>query len=107
AWLKVLSEFSNHYQRHWQAVRALAALDVLIALAIGAKAQGYCRPKIHEIDENTNNGLLRIIGGRHPVISQMKMGDEQYVANNTNLQVTSKCTNHNLPGYVTLLLRTP
>lgn len=84
AWLQVLDSFSNHYQRHRQAVRCLAELDALCSLASVAKSQGYCRPVIHD---NEEKGFLKITGGRHPIVSQLKHGDEQYVANDTNLQV--------------------
>ena len=86
AWLKVLDSFAGHYQRHRQAVRSLAALDVIGALAFVAKAHGFCRPKIHA-NFDGEGGSLRIVGGRHPVISQLKYGDEQYVANDTDLKV--------------------
>ncbi|XP_063604742.1 DNA mismatch repair protein Msh3-like [Penaeus indicus] len=87
AWLQVLDSFSNHYQRHRQAVRCLAELDALCSLASVAKAQGYCRPVLHD---NEEKGFLKITGGRHPIVSQLKHGDEQYVANDTNLQTDSE-----------------
>ncbi|KAK4302835.1 hypothetical protein Pmani_025093 [Petrolisthes manimaculis] len=86
AWLGVLQAFSEHYHRHRQAVRSLAALDALIALACVAKAHGYCRPRMLVGEK----GVLRIVQGRHPIVSQLKHGDEQYVANNTDLKVDGK-----------------
>ncbi|XP_064107017.1 DNA mismatch repair protein Msh3-like [Macrobrachium nipponense] len=85
AWLQVLDSFSEHYQQHRQAVRFLATIDVLIALANVAKSHGFCRPKIHASD-GENCGFLHISGGKHPVISQLKYGEEQYVSNDTNLK---------------------
>ncbi|XP_068204490.1 DNA mismatch repair protein Msh3-like [Palaemon carinicauda] len=85
AWLKVLDSFSERYQQHRQAVRSLATLDVLIALANVARSQGFCRPKIHASD-NEDSVFLRISGGKHPVISQLKYGEEQYVSNDTDLK---------------------
>lgn len=85
AWLAVLESFSNHYQQHRQAVRCLASLDALISLANVAKAQGYCRPQIFE--SKSGKGMLKILQGRHPIVSQLKLADEQYVANDTHLEV--------------------
>ena len=86
AWLKVLESFSGHYHRHRQAVRSLAALDAVSALAGVAKSQGYCRPKLSA--RGNGGAKLKIVQGRHPVVSQIKMGDQQYVANDTNLEVS-------------------
>lgn len=85
AWLEVLELFSSQYQRHRQAVKCLATLDALTSLANVAKSQGYCRPKLHAIESGKR--ILKIIEGRHPIVSQLKMGDEQYVANDTHLKV--------------------
>lgn len=89
----MLQAFSQHYHHHRQAVRSLAALDALIALACVAKAHGYIRPKLLVGEK----GVLRIVQGRHPIVSQLKHGDEQYVANDTDLKVcrdrvTACCT---------------
>ncbi|KAK8376623.1 hypothetical protein O3P69_009914 [Scylla paramamosain] len=85
AWLKVLESFSGHYHRHRQAVRSLAVLDAVAALAGVAKSQGYCRPKLSA--KGNGGAKLKIVQGRHPVVSQIKMGDQQYVANDTNMEV--------------------
>ncbi|MPC38710.1 DNA mismatch repair protein Msh3 [Portunus trituberculatus] len=85
AWLKVLESFSGHYHRHRQAVRSLAVLDAVSALAGVAKSQGYCRPKLSA--KGSGGAKLKIVQGRHPVVSQIKMGDQQYVANDTNMEV--------------------
>nr|XP_045583602.1 DNA mismatch repair protein Msh3-like [Procambarus clarkii]XP_045583603.1 DNA mismatch repair protein Msh3-like [Procambarus clarkii]XP_045583604.1 DNA mismatch repair protein Msh3-like [Procambarus clarkii]XP_045583605.1 DNA mismatch repair protein Msh3-like [Procambarus clarkii]XP_045583606.1 DNA mismatch repair protein Msh3-like [Procambarus clarkii] len=85
AWLEVLDSFSSHYQLHRQAVRSLATLDALTSLANVAKAQGYCRPKLYA--RESGKGMLKITEGRHPIVSQLKLGDDQYVANDTNLKV--------------------
>lgn len=86
AWLKVLESFSGHYHRHRQAVRSLAVLDAVVALAGVAKSQGYCRPKLSA--KGSSGAKLKIVQGRHPVVSQIKMGDQQYVANDTSMEVS-------------------
>lgn len=58
--------------------RAIAELDLLLALAERAMTLGYVRPQIEEGDE------LRIEGGRHPVIEQLNEG-ERFVPNDTLL----------------------
>lgn len=85
AWIKVLESFSSHYHRHRQAVRSLATLDALVSLAAVAKAQGYCRPTLSE--KGSGGAMLKIVQGRHPVVCQIQTGDEQYVANDTNMEV--------------------
>ena len=57
---------------------ALAELDVLAALADRALALGYTRPVI------TTGDVLRIRGGRHPVVEQMPDA-ERFVPNDTEL----------------------
>ena len=42
--------------------RALAELDVLLALAEVAARRDYCRPELDESD------TLHIVAGRHPVV---------------------------------------
>lgn len=85
AWLKVLEDFSSHYQQHRSAVRCLANLDALLSLAKVAKTQGYGRPKVLE-----DGGKLEIIGGEHPIVRQLMGQDTQYVANDTNMETSRK-----------------
>lgn len=82
----MLESFSGHYHCHRHAVRSLAVLDALVALASVAKSQGYCRPKLSA--KGTGGARLKIEQGWHPVVSQMKMGDKQYVANDTNMEAS-------------------
>ncbi|XP_076055515.1 DNA mismatch repair protein Msh3-like [Oratosquilla oratoria] len=85
AWITLLDEFSKSYQEHRQAVLCLATLDALNSLACIAQSHGYCRPVVEE-----EGGILQITGGKHPVVSQLKTGDEQFVANDTNMEVSGK-----------------
>lgn len=57
---------------------ALAALDVLQALATVAAERGYCKPVVNDGD------LIEITEGRHPVVEAMNLG-ERFVPNDTLL----------------------
>ena len=57
---------------------AVAAADVLCALATVAAKNNYCRPEI------TVDGELHIEDGRHPVVEQM-LKDSLFVPNDTHL----------------------
>jgi DNA mismatch repair protein MutS len=60
------------------AAEAVAALDVLCALARAAAEYGYVRPSVDDSD------VLEIIGGRHPVVERM-LGSEVFVSNDVHL----------------------
>ncbi len=57
----------------------LKTLDALISLAVAAVRNRYVRPVI------TENGVLNIENGRHPVVEAGMHGDEQFVPNSTLL----------------------
>lgn len=56
--------------------KAISALDVLCSFAYIAKKKNYCRPEISE------NAVLDIVGGRHPVVETV---GGQFIANDTYL----------------------
>ncbi|MEP6956760.1 MAG: DNA mismatch repair protein MutS, partial [Chthoniobacterales bacterium] len=58
---------------------ALAALDVICALAETARLFGYARPRLEE------SSRLEIKDGRHPVLDQ-NLADEKFVPNDTSLE---------------------
>ena len=58
---------------------ALKSLDALISLAVAAVRNHYVRP------EMTENGVISIENGRHPVVEAGMRGDEQFVPNSTLL----------------------
>jgi DNA mismatch repair protein MutS len=58
--------------------RALAELDVLLALAEVAARHGYCRPELEEGD------TIHVVAGRHPVV-EASMRDAVFVPNDTEL----------------------
>jgi DNA mismatch repair protein MutS len=69
---------TRHAERILQAARALAALDVVLALAEVASRQGYCRPELDESD------ALHVVAGRHPVV-ELSQGDVPFVPNDVEL----------------------
>lgn len=70
--LNELQEYILPMQKNAQVV---AVLDCLCSFAQSAIRNNYCKPSLHEEAE------LEIIGGRHPVIEQLMVPGEQYVAN--------------------------
>ncbi len=56
--------------------RVLAALDALVGLAHLARERGYCRPSMND------DGRLRIVDGRHPVLDICQPAGE-FVPNDT------------------------
>ncbi|HEV2235838.1 MAG TPA: DNA mismatch repair protein MutS, partial [Ktedonobacterales bacterium] len=69
---------TQHAERILRAARALAALDVVLALAEVASRQGYCRPELDAGD------ALHVIAGRHPVV-ELSQGDVPFVPNDVEM----------------------
>src|SRR5262249_13567534 len=65
-------------ERVLRTARALAELDVMLALAEVAARQGYCRPELDEGD------TIHIVAGRHPVV-EASQRDAPFVPNDTQL----------------------
>ncbi|KAJ4433160.1 hypothetical protein ANN_15417, partial [Periplaneta americana] len=84
AWLLFLSDFNAHYFAHKRAIKNLATLDVLFSLVQVAKQDGYCRPTLLDSEET----IIDIEKGRHPVIPLLFTSTEQFVSNNTRLKIT-------------------
>ena len=64
-------------ERIQRAARALALLDVLCSLSLVAERNSYVRPSLNE------KGVIRIKGGRHPVVERMLRGE--FIDNDTHL----------------------
>jgi len=62
-----------------QTATALAQLDVLASFAEIARLHDYCRPTV------SDEGLLQITDGRHPVLEQSLI-DERFVPNDVSLE---------------------
>lgn len=66
-----------------ETARAVGAVDVLNGLALAAYKYNYVRPELN------NNGEIKIVDGRHPVVERL-LEKEIFVPNNTNLNNTDE-----------------
>ncbi len=74
---EVRKKTAEQIVRFQKSAQALARIDVFCSLAKVAVDYRYCRPKI------SNNGVIRITGGRHPVVE--RLSDVPFVTNDTYL----------------------
>ncbi len=87
-------------QRLLSTARALAHLDVFLSLADVAVREGYTRPTLTEDD------LLIIKAGRHPVVEKLLDGGARYVPNDTHFDSMSRIhliTGPNMSGKSTYI----
>ncbi len=87
------------------AARAIAALDVLSALAEAAAVNNYTKPHVHDGDE------ISVVDGRHPVVERRTAAaGEPYVPNDITLDATTcqlvVLTGPNMGGKSTYLRQT-
>ncbi len=95
----LLARLAEHSARMAQSARAIALLDVLVALAESAVACQYVRPVVDDGDE------LEIVEGRHPVVEHGQPRG-QFVANDTSLGADARVmllTGPNMAGKSTYL----
>ena len=81
------------------ASRAFAQLDALCSLADVAVSEGYVRP------EMSDDSVLEIIAGRHPVVERM-MARDQFIPNDVHLSDEARMiilTGPNMAGKSTIL----
>lgn len=84
-----------------QSASALAQLDVLSSLAVRAQMLNYSCPILHD------NGAIRIVGGRHPVVEQVLT--EPFIANPLTLSAQRRMliiTGPNMGGKSTYMRQT-
>lgn len=98
-------ELVGHAAAVKQSAAALAELDVTCALATLASEAGYVRPRFDQ------EGVLRIEGGRHPVIEHLMLQDGQrFLPNDLYLdsqkQFLAIITGPNMGGKSTYLRQT-
>jgi DNA mismatch repair protein MutS len=87
-------------QRLLRTAQALAHLDVFLSLADVAVRENYVRPRLTEDD------LLVIQGGRHPVVEKLLDGGTRYVPNDTHFDSMSRVhiiTGPNMSGKSTYI----
>ncbi|XP_059172310.1 DNA mismatch repair protein Msh3-like isoform X2 [Physella acuta] len=82
-WQLFLHEFASSLNMYKEAVKRLAILDCLNALANNVTKPSYCKPKF-----STAPLEVDICQGRHPVIESVCQG--QFVPNNTFMSVSGK-----------------
>ncbi len=99
---RVRLELAGYVDRLQAAAEAIAVLDVLAAFAHLAVQRGYRRPTI------TQDNVLRIIGGRHPVLAETLR--ENFVPNDVEMQAKDNrlliITGPNMSGKSTYIRQT-
>ncbi len=96
----LLQQLGQHGDRISKTARAIAHLDVFVSLAEVAMREGYCRPTLSE--EN----ILDIRGGRHPVVEKLLEGGVRYTPNDTAFDEQSRIhiiTGPNMSGKSTYI----
>ena len=94
---KLKEEVASHVPRLLDTAEALAEIDVLTGLAALAETAGYCRPEL------TNEPMLDIREGRHPVLDRL-MPSGEFVPNDVLLGVfTSEPTNELSAGRLQII----
>ena len=96
----VLTSLQPQVANMQQAAAALAQADVLTCFAVHADRRNWCRP------EFSNEALLDIEGGRHPVVEEQV---SHFVANDLNLNQETRLlivTGPNMGGKSTYLRQT-
>jgi DNA mismatch repair protein MutS len=74
---------AEHMPRLQNTAAALKTLDAVLSLARAAREYNYVRPDISE------DGVLEIQDGRHPVVEKM-LADHAFVPNNTSMDNNTK-----------------
>lgn len=63
--------------------REIAQLDILSGFAFMANHRGYSKPVLHDFGDD--KGILKIAGGRHPVVEAISEGE--FVSNDTDMDM--------------------
>ncbi len=80
--------------------QAIAHLDAILSLASVAAREGYARPTL------TEESILEIEAGRHPVVEKLLESSARYVPNDSRLDLTSRIhliTGPNMSGKSTYI----
>ena len=99
----VLDVIGEEVSRIQTTARAVARLDVYLSLSYVAEKNRYVRPDI------TDDGVIKIVGGRHPVVERMIEADG-FIENDTYLDKGSErisiITGPNMAGKSTYMRQT-
>jgi DNA mismatch repair protein MutS len=99
---EVMQQVATYAKRLLNTAGIVAQLDVAAALAEVAANLGYARPQIE------NNGEMRVVNGRHPVVEH-SLVLERFVPNNTTFTQNERIqiiTGPNMSGKSTYLRQT-
>ncbi len=75
---EIRDQIAYNVQRVLKTAKAIAKLDVFTSLAVVARQNNYCKPKINE------SGVIDIKNGRHPVVEKM-IDNDLFIDNDTYL----------------------
>lgn len=93
-------QLAQHGARLLDTARMIAHLDAFLSLADVAVREGYTRPQLTEDD------VLMVRDGRHPVVEQLLEGGNRYVPNGTHFDSDSRIhiiTGPNMSGKSTYI----
>lgn len=93
-------QVGKHRARLLKTARAIAHLDAFLALAEAAVREGYVRPKL------TEDNVLHIKAGRHPVVEKLLASATRYVANSSDFDSMARVhiiTGPNMSGKSTYI----
>ena len=99
-YLKILIELGKYCEEIKTTANAIADLDAVLSLATVAVRDAYSRPKL------TDENILRIRNGRHPVVEQNLPVGQRYIPNDTELNQNSRIhiiTGPNMSGKSTYI----
>jgi DNA mismatch repair protein MutS len=97
---EVCQELATHRESLLKTARAIAHLDGFLSLADVAVREGYVRPEL------TEDNVLDIEAGRHPVVEKLLESSTRYVANESSFDEESRVhiiTGPNMSGKSTYI----
>ena len=99
-YVQLLHQLTDHCEEIRKSSTAIAMLDATLSLAIVAVREAYCRPHL------TEDNVLFIRNGRHPVVESMLPSDQHYIPNDTMMNTKSRIhiiTGPNMSGKSTYI----
>ncbi|KAF8794799.1 DNA mismatch repair protein Msh3 like protein [Argiope bruennichi] len=86
AWSAFLNDFGSQFYKYKRAISYLAELDCFFSLSKVAKVENYCRPHII----NSIEPVFHIQQGRHPIITKIMGEENQFVANDLDMNALNR-----------------
>ncbi len=96
----ICRQIAGYQETLLRTARAIAHLDAFLSLSIVAVNEGYTRPQL------TEDSLLEIQAGRHPVVEKLLESSTRYVPNDSHLDLASRIhiiTGPNMSGKSTYI----